>query len=134
MPASTSLSLVMKLLDSPYRPPAFVKGPQSSSWVVDGQCAPSYVEVRLAPLGAYRLLGLPPEEPNGQLIDLVEVLGGGRRLAAQLRETPTWRQRFTLVDRFQWRRLDQSGRRPGWADLAREAGSADQAHLIRRKL
>jgi AraC-like DNA-binding protein len=199
MPASSSLSLVVKLLDSPYRPPAFVKGPQSSSWVVEGECAPSYVEVRLAPLGAYRLLGLPLEELNGQLIDLVEVLGGGgRRLADQLREAPSWRQRFALVDQFLlerlvegprpspevawawrrlvasgggvpigqladevgwshkhlitrfrqqvglapkaaarlvrfdrvWRRIDQRGPLD-WAQLAREAGYADQAHLIR---
>jgi AraC-like DNA-binding protein len=30
-----------------------------------------------------------------------------------------------------WRRLDQSGGRPVWAELAQEAGYADQAHLIR---
>ena len=49
--------------------------------VVEGDCAPSYLEVLLSPLGAYRLLGLPMAELSGQLVDLVEVLGAdGRRL------------------------------------------------------
>ena len=56
LPASASVSLVVKLADSAHRPPAFVMGPQRSAWVVEGDCAPSYLEVRLTPLGAYRLL------------------------------------------------------------------------------
>jgi AraC-like DNA-binding protein len=138
-------------------------------------------------------------DPAGHTVDLAEVLGpAGRRLAEQLRDTPTWAQRFALLDGFLlrrladgprpapetdwawqrlvasggavpigqlasevgwshrhliarfrqqvgltpktaarlvrfdrvWRRLDQP--QPlDWADLAREAGYADQAHLIR---
>ncbi len=75
LPASTAVSLVVKILDSPYRPPAFVMGAHGSSSVVEGDCAPSYLEVWLAPLGAYTLLGLPMEELSGQLVDLVDVLG-----------------------------------------------------------
>src|SRR5512132_155943 len=52
-----------------------------SSTVVEGDCAPTYLEVSLDPLGALRLLGLPMSELSGQLVDLVEVLGAdGRRL------------------------------------------------------
>jgi AraC-like DNA-binding protein len=120
LPASASVSLVVKLADSAHRPPAFVMGPQRSAWVVEGDCAPSYLEVRLTPLGAYRLLGLPSEELSGQLVDLTEVVGAdGRRLAERLRETPGWR------------RLDQAGGRPDWGLVAAEAGYADQAHLVR---
>jgi hypothetical protein len=119
LPASTAVSLVVKILDSPYRPPAFVMGAHGSSSVVEGDCAPSYLEVWLAPLGAYTLLGLPMEELSGQLFDLVDVLGAaGRRLAEQLREAPSWRQRFAMMDRFLLRRL-AGGPRPspevGWA-------------------
>jgi hypothetical protein len=119
LPATTSVPLVIKLLDSPHRPPAFVRGAHGSSTVVEGDCAPSYLEVWLTPLGAYTLLGLPMDNLDGQIVDLVDVLGAaGRRLGEQLRETPSWRQRFALMDRFLLRRL-VCGPRPspevGWA-------------------
>jgi AraC-like DNA-binding protein len=199
LPATASVPLVVKLLDSPHRPPAFVIGGHHSSRVLEGACAPSYLEVLLAPLGAYTLLGLPIDELSGQTVDLVDVLGAaGRRLGERLREAPTWRQRFALVDQFLLRRLahgpqpspevarawqrlvatrgavpirqlanevgwshkhlitrfrQQVGLRPktaarlvrfdavwrqvdaraplDWADVARDAGYADQAHLYR---
>ena len=119
LPATTSVPLVVKILDSPHRPPAFIMGARDSSTVVDGDCAPSYLELWLAPLGAYTLLGLPMDELSGQLVDLADVLGpAGRRLAEQLRETRTWRQRFAVMDQFLLRRL-ASGPQPspevGWA-------------------
>jgi AraC-like DNA-binding protein len=119
LPATTSVPLVIKLADSPYRPPAFVMGGHDSALVVEGACAPSYLELQMAPLGAYRLLGLPIGELGGQIVDLVELLGAaGRRLGEQLRETPSWRQRFALLDRFLLARLE-GGPRPlpevGWA-------------------
>ena len=119
LPATTSVPLVVKILDSAHRPPAFVMGARGSSMVLEGDCAPSYLEVLLSPLGAYRLLGLPMAELSGQLVDLVEVLGAdGRRLGEQLRETPSWPRRFALLDRFLLGRLE-GGPRPspevGWA-------------------
>ena len=95
--------------------------PHASSWMVDGDCAPSYLEVWLDPLGAYRLLGLPVNELSGQLIDLADVLGGAaRRLAEQLRETPSWRQRFALMDQFLLRRM------AGWPRTSPQVGWAWQ--------
>jgi len=119
VPATTSVPLVVKLLDSPHRPPAFVMGANGSSTVLEGECAPSYLELLLEPLGAYTLLGLPLDALSGRTVDLIDVLGAdGRRLAEQLREAPTWRQRFALLDRFLLRRLAR-GPRPspevGWA-------------------
>jgi AraC-like DNA-binding protein len=119
VPATASVPLVVKLLDSPHRPPQFVLGARSSSTVLEGDRAPSYLEVLLAPLGAYTLLGLPMDELSGQTVDLVDVLGAdGRRLAEQLREATNWRQRFALLDLFLLRRL-AVGPRPspevGWA-------------------
>ena len=106
MPASTSVPVVVKILDSPHRPPAFVMGARGGPTVVEGECAPSYLEVMLAPLAAYTLLGLPMEELSSQLVDLTDVLGAaGRRLGEQLREAPAWQQRFRLLDQFLLRRL-----------------------------
>ena len=149
LPATTAVPLVVKLLDSPHRPPAFVMGAHGSSTVLEGECAPSYLEVLLAPLGAYRPLGQPIAELGGRPLDLVEVLGGdGRRLAEQLRDTPSWRQRLALLDRFLLERLDR-GPRPspevGWAwqrlvatggavpigQLAKEVGWSHR-HLLAR--
>jgi AraC-like DNA-binding protein len=117
--ATTSVPLVVKLLDSPHRPPAFVMGAGGASTVLEGDCAPSYLEVLLAPLGAYTMLGLPMEELSGQLVDLVDALGpAGRRLGEQLREAPNWHGRFALLDQFLLGRLER-GPRPspevGWA-------------------
>jgi hypothetical protein len=107
VPATTSVPLVVKLVDSPHRPSAFVMGARDSLTVLEGASARSYLEVLLAPPGAYRLLGVPMDELSGQVVDLAEVLGAdGRRLAEELREAPTWRQRFTLLDRFLLRRLE----------------------------
>ena len=119
LPATTSVPLVVKLADSADRPPAFVMGAHGTSTVVEGDCAPSCLEVQLAPLGAYTLLGLPINQLSGQIVDLVDVLGpAGRRLAEQLRETPSWRRRFALLDEFLLGRLER-GPRPapevGWA-------------------
>jgi AraC-like DNA-binding protein len=130
LPATASVPLVVKLADSPHRPPAFVMGAHDSSTVLEGECARSYLEVLLAPLGAYTLLGLPMAELSGRTVDLAEVLGAdGRRLAEQLRETPSWGRRFALLDRFLLRRL-AVGPRPApevaraWARLVATGGAA----------
>jgi len=135
LPATSSVPMVVKLADSPRRPPAFVMGARGSYTVVDGDCAPSYLELWLDPLAAYRLLGLPMDELSGQLVDLVEVLGpDARRLSEQLRETPTWRQRFALLDRFLLRQLKED-QRPSpeigraWERLVTSGGTVPIAQL-----
>jgi len=108
LPATTSVRLVVKLRDSAHRPPAFVKGADEHHTVVQGECAPSYVEVRLAPLGGYALFGRPLTELRGQLVDLTDLLGpAGRRLAEQLPDIPSWDRRFRLLDLFLLDRLDR---------------------------
>jgi AraC-like DNA-binding protein len=137
LPATTSVPLVVKIIDSPHRPPAFVMGAHGSYSVLEGDCAPSYLEAWLAPLGAYTLLGLPMEQLSGQTVDLVDVLGpAGRRLAEQLREAPTWRQRFTMFDEFLLRRLDR-GPRPSpevawaWERLVATGGAVPIGRIAR---
>jgi AraC-like DNA-binding protein len=129
LPATSSVLLVVKLVDSPYRPPAFVLGAHDSFMVLEGACARSYLEVWLAPLGAYRLLGLPMDELSGQTVDLVGVFGAdGRRLVEQLRETSSWGRRFAVMDRFLLGRLEV-GPRPSpevgraWERLVASAGT-----------
>jgi AraC-like DNA-binding protein len=137
VPATTSVPLVVRILDSPHRPPAFVMGAHGSSAVLEGDTAPSYLEVLLAPLGAYTLLGLPMDELRGQTVDLVDVLGpAGRRLGEQLRETPSWRRRFALMDQFLLRRLDR-GPRPSpevgraWERLVATGGAVPIGRLAK---
>jgi AraC-like DNA-binding protein len=149
VPATASVPLVVRLQDSPYRPPQFVMGAHGGFTVLEGESAPSYLEVLLAPLGAYTLLGLPMEQLTGQTVDLVDVLGAdGRRLAEQLRQAPTGRHRFALLDRFllgrlergprpspevgrAWRRLEATGGAAPIHRLAEEVGWSHK-HLIAR--
>ena len=55
----------------------------------------------MAPLGAYRLLGRPIDELGETVVDLQDVFGApGRRLVELIRDEPTWRGRFAVLDRF----------------------------------
>jgi hypothetical protein len=118
--------------------------------VAEGPCSPAYLELWLAPLGAYRLLGgVPMDALTGQTVDLTDVLGtGSRRLANQLRDTPSWQQRFGLLDAYllrraqhgpqpapevawAWRRLTATGGTLPIRRLAGEVGWSHK-HLITR--
>ena len=106
LPATASVLLILKISESPQRPPTFVNGVRSSYTILDGACATSYVEVRLTPLGAFRLLGLPMDEISDKLVDLDDVVGtDGRRLGDMVRDAATWADRFSIVDAFFLRRL-----------------------------
>jgi AraC-like DNA-binding protein len=120
---------VIKMEDSAYRPPQFVMGAKGEAVIPEGPCAPSYIQLRLAPLAAYRVLNLPAHWLTGDVIDLADVLGpAARRLAEQLREEPAWPRRFALLDAFLLRRLDQ-GRQPtpeirdAWRQLVASGGA-----------
>jgi AraC-like DNA-binding protein len=135
LPATTSVPLIVKIRESAYRPPAFVMGVHGAYSVIEGDCAPSYLEVWLAPLGAYTLLGLPMDALRGQTVDLTDLLGAaGRRLAERLPEVPTWRRRFALVDELLLRRLER-GPRPSpevgraWRRLVATGGAAPIGQL-----
>jgi methylphosphotriester-DNA--protein-cysteine methyltransferase len=107
LPARTSVQLVMKIEDSAVRPPEFVHGVPTRFTVIDGGCAPKYVEVELSPLAAYRLLGTPMHHFAGQLVDLVDLLGrDGRRLGEEVRDASTWQERFRAIDRCLLDRLE----------------------------
>jgi AraC-like DNA-binding protein len=112
IPASASVSLVLKMDDSPHRPPAFLHGTHNRYTVMEGDCAPSYVEIVMAPLGAYQLLGRPVPELGSGVVDLTDVYGAdAHRFLAEVRDRTTWAERFAVVDAFLLRAAEQ-GRRP----------------------
>jgi AraC-like DNA-binding protein len=149
LPATTSVLVVVKAQDSALRPPQFAAGPHSSFAVVDGTCAPSYLEAWLSPLGAYALLGTSPGELGRTFVDLGDLVGRhGRRLGDTVRERGTWSERFTALDEFlldridggpaaapevswAWRRLVTSAGAIPIGSLAREVGWSHK-HLIRK--
>jgi AraC-like DNA-binding protein len=151
IPASAAVPLVIKLVDSRHRPPAFLHGAHGGYSLMEGDCARSYLSVLMAPLGAYRLLGRPVTELAGTVVDIEDVFGhDGRRLIEAVREQPTWPRRFAVLDRFlaraaergprpapevfqAWRRIVGSGGGVpiGW--LADEVGWSHK-HLISRFL
>lgn len=137
VPASTAARLILKLHDSPHRPPQFVMGARSTFFAPEGACAPSYLELRLAPLEAYTVLGLPIDQLGDQIVDLSDVLDAPNRwLGDQLREAPTWRRRYTLLDRFLLQRVDRGPRpspevRQAWWRLAATGGSVPIGQIAR---
>ncbi|GAA5136332.1 helix-turn-helix domain-containing protein [Pseudonocardia adelaidensis] len=112
IPASATVSVVVKLRDSAHRPDAFVAGPHHAYLQPEGECAASYVEVRLGPLAGYTLLGVPLNALRGRTVDLRDLLGADARpLAERLREARTWPRRFEILDELLLARLD-GGPRP----------------------
>jgi len=66
LPATAEVVVVVKVEDSPLRPPEFVTGARGAPLRIEGACAPSYVEISLPPLRAYQLLGLPWTSSTGR--------------------------------------------------------------------
>jgi AraC-like DNA-binding protein len=150
IPATAAIGVILRLKGSSRLPPEFLVGAHDTCWGPEGACQQvAYMELWLAPLGAYRLLGLPIHTLSGQLVELTDVLGAGiRRLADQLRDTPSRRQQFALLDEFllrraqdgpqpapevvwAWRRLTATGGKLPIGRLAGEIGWSHK-HLITR--
>jgi AraC-like DNA-binding protein len=111
----------------------------------------SGLQLALTPAAARALLGLPPGELASMVVNLDDVLGRpARQLADQLRESPTWDQRFDIVERlllehwtevpaaatraelgWAWRRLCETAGGIGVQELAREVGWS-RRHLTDR--
>jgi AraC-like DNA-binding protein len=87
---------------------SFVGGLHTAASLVEGAASWACIELRLTPLGAYRLLGLPMHELANRTVDLEDLLPGARDLNGRLRESPSWKERFDLVESFLARRLADS--------------------------
>lgn len=108
MPATLTVTVIVNL-GEPFGglPEAFVAGPDPGFTEVGHDRPTTCLDLKLTPLGAYRLLGVPMDELSGQAVELGEVLAApGRDLAARLRAEPDWARRFDLLDALLLARLD----------------------------
>jgi AraC-like DNA-binding protein len=66
-----------------------------------GSACPCWASVKLTPLGAYRILGVPVAEFGGHVTDLEAVFGtDGRDLIEMVGDAGDWQRRFTVMERF----------------------------------
>jgi AraC-like DNA-binding protein len=141
--------LAVKVTDQPWHPPVLVNGPSTTYTRVEGPWAPATV-ARLAPLGAYKLLGPALSEISGTyLVALEDIVGAdARRLSEQVQSARTWDERGRLLDDFlldratsgpqpspevtrAWHLLVRSGGKSTISGLARQVGWSHK-HLITR--
>ncbi|MEQ7127649.1 AraC family transcriptional regulator [Actinopolymorpha sp. B11F2] len=146
-PATLVTVLAVKVTDQPWHPPLLVNAPRTSHTRIHGPWAPAIV-ARLAPLGAYKLLGPALSEIGGSLhVALEDVVGAeARRLGEQVQSARTWEERSRLLDAFlldratrgpqpspevthAWRLLAHSDGRDLIREIARQVGWSHK-HLI----
>jgi AraC-like DNA-binding protein len=130
-------------------PAAFATGLTDTHTVVDQSGAIECADLKLTPLGAYRLLGVPMSELANDVADLADVLGpDAARLTERLANTSRWTERFAVLDAFllgrlatgpepapevgwAWRRLVASGGAVPVGALAQEVGWS-RRHFVTR--
>ncbi len=132
LPATAAIPVLITLVDPPHRPPAFLHGTHAEYAVQEGPCAPGYIQLTLAPLGAYRLLGLPLSELGTSVLELEHVLGAAaRRLLEQVRDSTTWTERFDAVDSFFLAALERGPRPAPEVARAYELLTRAETHQVR---
>jgi AraC-like DNA-binding protein len=109
---------------------AFVAGMHAAPSLVRA-AAPSWtcIELRLTPLAAGRILGLPMHELTNRTVELEDVFPEAPELLDRLRDAASWSSRFDLVERFLARRLEVAAVPPpgvewSWARLRQSGGRA----------
>lgn len=130
-------------------PAAFATGLADTHAVVEQFGAIECVDLKLTPLGAYTLLGVPLDELTNAVVDLADVLGpDAARLTERLANTPGWPARFAVLDEFllararsgpvpspqvrwAWRRLVETAGAVPVGELAQEVGWS-RRHLVTR--
>lgn len=137
------------LADGTPLPTAWVGGLGDTYTVVGVGARYGSIDLKLDPLGAYSLLGMPLSELGGACVALDSVFGAaGRSLAEQLREQEGWDARFDLLEDFlvarleagpvpdpaiawAWRRLRDTAGQIRVAELAAELGCSRRYLLTR---
>jgi AraC-like DNA-binding protein len=90
-------------------PDAWISGLDDRPTVVGFGESYGAIDLKLTPLGAYTLTGLPLCELAGSCVPLTEVFGReGGELTARLRESADWDERFDLLEAFLLRRLHRT--------------------------
>jgi AraC-like DNA-binding protein len=130
-------------------PAAWIGGLGDSYTVVGVGARYGSIDLKLDPLGAYSLLGLPLSELAGRCVALDAVFGAaGRSLGERLRELEDWDARFDLLETFlitrveggpvadpavawAWRRLRETGGQIRVTELATELGCSRRYLLTR---
>ena len=133
----------------PERRDSFVAGMHAAPSLVHSAAAAwTCIELRLTPLAAHRVLGLPMHELANRTVELEDVLPPAGELGARLRETPSWGERFDLVEAFlvrcladsmppspgvewSWQRLRLTGGRASIGALAAELGWSHRRLIAR---
>lgn len=111
------------------RESSFVAGLHAAPTLVrPGAPSWSCIELRLTPIAAHRILGLPMHELANRTVALADIAPEADALVERLRGVG-WPERFDLVERFLLRRLD-AAREPArevewsWQELSRTDGRA----------
>ncbi|HXV05615.1 MAG TPA: helix-turn-helix domain-containing protein [Solirubrobacterales bacterium] len=105
-PAQATVTLMIDFeeplrVDGQALPGAWVGGPSKTPDAVELGSKQTSLDLKLTPLGAYRVFGVPPRELAGAVVSLEELLGAaGGDFVDRLRDATTWWRRFELVDRF----------------------------------
>lgn len=116
-PARPQLTLMIDLdgsldADGQRLPDAWISGLDDRPTVVGFGDTYGAIDLKLTPLGAYTLTGLPLSELAGACVPVADVFGpDGAELAARVRESDDWDERFDLLETFLVRRV-AGGPRP----------------------
>src|SRR3954467_546025 len=114
---------------------SFVAAPHTEHTIVDFDAEQHGIEIRLTPIGAHLILGVPMHELADRVTPIDELLGRpGAELPERLWEAPTWPQRFALLDRLIAARLAEAaapapGVEHAWWRLVRSHGAAPVERL-----
>jgi len=85
---------------------SFVAAPHSRHAIVESGGEQHGVELRLTPIGAHMLLGVPMHELADRVTPIEDVLGrAGAELPERLATAPRWADRFAVLDDLLGRRL-----------------------------
>ena len=79
-------------------PDYFVAGLTDSRTLVESQPCTCCIDVKLSPLGAFRLLGVPMHELSGRVTDLGSIIPLEVPYLDALRDESKWCSRFTALD------------------------------------
>ena len=114
---------------------SFVAAPDTDHAVVESLGEQHCVEIRLTPLGAHLVLGVPLDELAGRTVPFEDVWADDA-LIDRLHDAPSWEARFALLDRVLAERLSVA--RPlaaevegAWWRLVATHGAVPVAELAR---